>query len=115
MLYELAWAREGEAGEPFVMGLIDVAALKQAGKQAGNEWSYDDRGAGLEGQVAGAARGDSGPVAAGWRGVEHTPIASPTRPFDDPDPAPPEMTPPKAVNGAGSYPYMQAPAVAGRA
>ena len=27
-VYELAWAGEGEAGAPFVMGLIDVDALR---------------------------------------------------------------------------------------
>ncbi|MCX7373873.1 MAG: DNA primase [Alphaproteobacteria bacterium] len=55
-VYELAWAGEGdgETGQPFVMGLIDVAALRSHG--------YDDARSGVETDRSAPGRGDVGPV-----------------------------------------------------
>lgn len=51
-LYELACAGEGEAGTPFVMGLLDVEALR--GQR------YDDERSGPEGERGGVAVGRLG-------------------------------------------------------
>jgi hypothetical protein len=111
MLYELAWAREGEAGEPFVMGLIDIEALK-APSQARNH-GYDDNRAGLEGQRAAPGRGVVGVVSAPGRPPEILAKPSVVRLAvqDDADEA--AQAHPGAANGAGSYTYPQA--MAGRA
>ncbi|WP_082560702.1 CHC2 zinc finger domain-containing protein [Caulobacter sp. Root487D2Y] len=110
-VYELAWAREGEAGEPFVMGLIDIEALK-APSQARNR-EYDDNRAGLEGQRAALGRGAVGVVSAPGRPGEILAKPSVVRLAvqDDADEA--AQAHPGAANGAGSYTYPQA--VAGRA
>jgi DNA primase catalytic core len=110
-VYELAWAREGEAGEPFVMGLIDIEALK-APSQTRNH-GYDDNRAGLEGQRAAPGRGVVGVVSAPGRPPEIPAKPSVVRlaAQDDADEA--AQAHPGAANGAGSYTYPQA--VAGRA
>ena len=110
-VYELAWAREGEAGEPFVMGLIDIEALKAPSHTRNHV--YDDNRAGLEGHRAAPGRGGVGVVSAPGR-----PAEIPAKPNvvrlavqDDADEA--TQAHPGAANGAGSYTYPQA--VAGRA
>lgn len=50
-VYELAWAGEGEAGTPFVMGLIDVDRLRQ---------HYDGQRSGLETDRAAPGRAEVG-------------------------------------------------------
>jgi hypothetical protein len=110
-VYELAWAREGEAGEPFVMGLIDVEALK-APSQARNH-VYDDNRAGLEGHRAAPGRGGVGVMSAPGRPGEILAKPSVVRLAASADDVEPDEAHPGAVNGAGSYSYPQA--VAGRA
>ncbi len=79
VVYELAWDGEGQAGEPFVMGLIDVSDLEQPG----NEWRYDDEPAGAEDQPAGRLRDECGPFAGLSRGAEHGPIPWPDKGLDE--------------------------------
>ena len=95
VVYELAWDGEGQAGEPFVMGLIDVSDLEQPG----NEWRYDDQAAGAEGRSAGRLRPECGPLAGLSRGAEHREIPSPASGLLDPiPPTPPDARP--GLNGA---------------
>ncbi|WP_426000730.1 CHC2 zinc finger domain-containing protein [Caulobacter sp. DWR1-3-2b1] len=110
-VYELAWAREGEGGEPFVMGLIDVEALKAPSQTRNRE--YDDNRAGLEGQRAAPGRGAVGVVSAPGRPPEIPAKPSVVRLAvqDDADEA--DQAHLGVANGAGSYPYPHA--VAGRA
>ena len=58
---ELAWAGEGEAGTPFVMGLLDVERLRQR---------YDGERSGLQGQRSASGRGDVGEVSPPGRSSE---------------------------------------------
>ena len=69
LVYELAWNGEGQEGAPFVMGLIDVAALRA--EQVANTKGYDDDRAGSGGVFAGDVRGDSGWLAGVWRGGDY--------------------------------------------
>jgi hypothetical protein len=110
-VYELAWAREGEAGEPFVMGLIDIEALKAPSHTRNRE--YDDNRAGLEGQRAAPGRGVVGVVSAPGRPPEIPAKPNVVRLATSADDVEPDEAHPGAVNGAGSYTYPQA--VAGRA
>jgi DNA primase len=104
VVYELAWDGEGQAGEPFVMGLIDVSDLEQPG----NEWRYDDEPAGVESVFAGRLRPDSGPLAGLSRGAEHREIPSPAKPLNEPD-AP---TPPNARLGRNGAAVVTVPVAA---
>ena len=110
-VYELAWAREGEAGEPFVMGLIDIEALKAPSHTRNRE--YDDNRAGLEGQRAAPGRGGVGVMSAPGRPGEILAKPNVVRLAASADDVEPDEAHPGAVNGAGSYTYPQA--VAGRA
>ncbi|WP_421738324.1 CHC2 zinc finger domain-containing protein [Caulobacter sp.] len=110
-VYELAWAREGEGGEPFVMGLIDIEALKAPSQTPNHE--YDDNRAGLEGQRAAPGRGVVGVVSAPGRPSEIPAKPSVVRLATPPAELETAQAHPGAANGAGSYPYPQA--VAGRA
>lgn len=60
-VYELAWAGEGEAGAPFVMGLIDVDRLRQ---------HYDGQRSGLEADRAAPGRAEVGGRSAPGRSPE---------------------------------------------
>jgi len=110
-VYELAWAREGEAGEPFVMGLIDIEALKAPSHTRNHE--YDDNRAGLESHRAAPGRGGVGGVSAPGRPPETPAKPSVVRLATSADDVEPGEAHPGAANGAGSYAYPQA--VAGRA
>lgn len=102
--YELAWDGEGQAGEPFVMGLIDIEALGATGAPTR---AYDDKVAGAGGQGAGASRAECGPDAALSRGGEIASIAKPTGALADLPLAAAENPPPGALNGRASYPYLR--------
>jgi len=74
-LYELAYAGEGDAGAPFVMGLIDVEALRL--EHAANKQSYDDNRAGQNGGSAGPGRATVGVWSGPGRPPDHreTPLS----------------------------------------
>jgi DNA primase len=79
-VYELVWAGEGmaegdgdsAAGAPFVMGLIDVAALgsQTIGAQSPPTQSYDDERAGVEASQSPLGQGVVGPVSGVSRDAE---------------------------------------------
>ena len=60
-VYELAWGGEGEAGTPFVMGLLDVDRLRPL---------YDADRSGAKGDQSGASRGMVGGVSPPGRSPE---------------------------------------------
>jgi DNA primase catalytic core len=81
-VYELAWAGEGVDGTAFVMGLIDVEALRaeQSGaEQRANKESYDDDRAGQSAAPAGVSRPLVGPRSGGGRDGEHRETSMPLR------------------------------------
>ncbi|MBA3898088.1 MAG: DNA primase, partial [Sphingomonadaceae bacterium] len=61
-VYELAWSGEGEAGAPFVMGLIDVEALRAR--------DYDGDRSGPEAERSVPGRAEVGPVSPPGRAPE---------------------------------------------
>lgn len=61
-VYELAWGGEGESGTPFVMGLIDVEALRGRG--------YDADRSGSDGDRSAPGRGPVGPRSGDGRGPD---------------------------------------------
>jgi DNA primase len=76
-VYELVWAGEGmaegeEADTPFVMGLIDVAALRSQtnGGQSLHTHGYDDDRAGVNPNQSPLGRGAVGPVSPPCRNPE---------------------------------------------
>jgi DNA-binding transcriptional ArsR family regulator len=68
-LYELAYAGEGAEGGAFVMGLIDVDALRA--EHPANERRYDDDRAGQTAPSAGPGRPLGGPLSGPGRAGEH--------------------------------------------
>ncbi|WP_121886935.1 hypothetical protein [Sphingomonas sp. PP-F2F-G114-C0414] len=99
-VYELAWAGEGEAGAPFVMGLIDVDALR--GQRPAQD-RYDDERSGSDGDRSAPGRGAVGPRSVNGGPLESTKTAGIVRP-PAPCPAPsPETTPSVAGGERRSY------------
>jgi hypothetical protein len=80
-VYELVYDGEGADGAPFLMGLIDTAAL--ATEQATNKESYDEDRSGPEEDQPGSGRPLAGPRSGGGRGAEHREIPSPAKPLDE--------------------------------
>jgi hypothetical protein len=87
-VYELVYDGEGQDGAPFLMGLIDTAALGAeplAAEQAANEMSYDGNRSGREEDRPGSGRPLVGPRSGGGPGAEHggTPLpGKDLQPFD---------------------------------
>lgn len=84
-LYELSFEGAGADGAPFVMGLIDVEALRNDDASVRETCSYDgklaglnDQLAGLKDEFAGSKRGQNGGMAGPWRGVENADSATPS-------------------------------------
>jgi DNA primase catalytic core len=67
-VYELLWDGQGKDGRPFLVGLLDPAALAR---------EYDSEFAGETGGFAGSSRPHCGPVAGGSREVETAPNGPP--------------------------------------
>jgi DNA primase len=85
-VYELVYDGEGADGAPFLMGLIDTAALGAeplAAEQAGNEWRYDEDRSGPGEDRPGSGRPLVGGLSGGGRGAEHREIPSPAKPLDE--------------------------------
>ncbi len=84
-LYELAYEGAGDNGAPFVMGLIDVDALRNKDGTARENHAYDGKFAGvnsnlagLEAELAGSERGHNGGMAGPSRGAETRESATPS-------------------------------------
>ena len=88
-VYELAYTNEGTDGAPFLMGLIDVESLKKSGKSRG----YDEKKAGVNGELAGLSRGEVGPKSGGGRAKKNG-----QKPNDSGDIVPLEPKPPSKGN-----------------
>jgi len=105
-VYELAWAGEGVDGAAFVMGLIDVEALRaeQSGaEQRANKESYDDDRAGQSAAPAGAGRPLVGPRSGGGREGEHCETPMPLRALRGEDVSDAESARRGSVEQAASY------------
>jgi hypothetical protein len=68
-VYELAFDGGGTDGRPYLSGLIDVEALRNACTTEKSRGKSDEV-AGERDELAGQLRGDSGPIAVGSRGEE---------------------------------------------
>ncbi|HSL81963.1 MAG TPA: DNA primase, partial [Thermoanaerobaculia bacterium] len=74
-VYELLYAGQGEGGEAFLPGLLDVEALRH--RYDGEVAGVSAEVAGLEAEVAGPKRGHGGAVAAEWQAAENGASSSP--------------------------------------
>jgi DNA primase len=115
VVYELAWSGEGQEGEPFVMGLIDISDLAAAPGQAlreheANGLGYDDGCAGGEDQFAGRSRPPSGPAAGTSRGAEHRGTPKPDKGLPDLDAPRPKNA---RLGAGGAVPIVTVPVLAG--
>ncbi len=105
-LYELAYAGEGGDGASFVMGLIDVDALRReslGAEQSANEWSYDDTRAGENDASAGAGRASVGGWSAPGRDGEHRGTPMPLKALRGVDANDAENACPGSPETAASY------------
>jgi len=68
-VYELLYAGEGQDGDRFLLGLLDVDKLRQGPAYGANVADFSQRVAASEGQVAGSKRGQDGLKTGGWRGA----------------------------------------------
>lgn len=69
-VYELSYEGEGDDGAAFMMGLIDIEALRNAGTNR-DSCSYDEKLAGVNRELAGSKRLQNGGMTGGWRGAEN--------------------------------------------
>ncbi|MBK9374081.1 MAG: toprim domain-containing protein [Holophagales bacterium] len=76
-VYELLWRGEGKDGRPFLLGLLDTAALVDPIDEEAAPATTTETSRGEEGHLAGGSRPHRGAFAGGSRGEE-----------DEPDPAP---------------------------
>ena len=76
-VYELLWRGEGKDGRPFLLGLLDTAALVDPLDEEASSATTTETSRGQEGHLAGGSRPHRGALAGGARGEE-----------DEPDPAP---------------------------
>ena len=76
-VYELLWRGEGKDGRPFLLGLLDAAALVDPIDEEASPATTTETSRGEEGHLAGGLRPHRGAFAGGSRGEE-----------DEPDPAP---------------------------
>lgn len=114
-LYELAWAGEGGDGASFVMGLIDVEALRReslGGEHAANERRYDDNRAGQNALSAGPNRAPVGGRSGPGRPLEHCETSLPLMALRDADHDDADNARPGAADHGVSYTngrsYLQA-------
>jgi DNA primase catalytic core len=98
-VYELAYAGEGAAGDPFVMGLIDTDSLRKKGEPR----AYDPNKPGVNGNLSGASRpqvaGVSGPETTRTKGEDAITATA----AEAETSATPENTYKGRANGAASY------------
>ena len=110
-VYELVYDGEGVDGAPFLMGLIDTAALGAeplAAEQAANEMSYDGNRSGPGEDRPGSGRPSVGPWSGGGRGAEHPQTPWSDKALDEAE-APP---PPNARLGMNGTPVVTVPVAA---
>ena len=78
-VYELVYDGEGSDGDAFLMGLIDVDALRNDDGTSGAPCGYDGKLAGVDPDMAGSKRPQNGAMAGAWRGRTSCENASPDR------------------------------------
>ena len=83
--YELFYDGEGDSGQGFMMGLVDVDALENLPRQSNSPLnpSYDANGSGLNETQSGSGRGAVGTQSGGCRGEEMTFEALPVQGYKE--------------------------------
>ena len=76
-VYELLWRGEGKDGRPFLLGLLDTAALVDPIDEEASSATTTETSRGEEGNLAGGLRPHRGAFAGGSRGEEDEPDAAP--------------------------------------
>ena len=76
-VYELLWRGEGKDGRPFLLGLLDTAALVDPLDEEVSSAATTETSRGEEGHLAGGSRPHRGAFAGGSRGEEDDPDAAP--------------------------------------
>jgi hypothetical protein len=105
-VYELVYDGQGSDGDAFVMGLIDVDALRNDDGTPGAPCGYDGKLAGVDPNLAGSKRPQNGAMAGTWRAGTSGENASsdkasqPAEPKTTPDARPGVSKPPSSyTNG----------------
>jgi len=108
-VYELVYDGEGSDGDAFLMGLIDVDALRNDDGTSGAPCGYDGKLAGVDPDMAGSKRPQNGAMAGGWRAGTSGEDASsdaasqPAEPKTTPEARPGASKPPSSyLNGGRS-------------
>ncbi len=78
-VYELLWRGEGKDGRPFLLGLLDTAALVDPIDEEASPATTTETSRGEEGHLAGGSRPHRGAFAGGSRGEEDEPDAAPRK------------------------------------
>ncbi|MBK9373268.1 MAG: toprim domain-containing protein [Holophagales bacterium] len=76
-VYELLWRGEGKDGRPFLLGLLDTAALVDPIDEEASPATTTETSRGEEGNLAGGSRPHRGAFAGGSRGEEDEPESAP--------------------------------------
>ncbi len=76
-VYELLWRGEGKDGRPFLLGLLDTAALVDPIDEEASSATTTETSRGEEADLAGGSRPHRGAFAGGSRGEEDEPGAAP--------------------------------------
>jgi DNA primase len=87
-VYELAYEGEGDAGDAFMMGLIDVATLRELenGARTNDHFcGYDEKKSGVKADLSGSSRGQVGPMSGGSRPGDFTNYPIPSAAYPDTD------------------------------
>jgi DNA primase catalytic core len=93
-VYELAYEGEGDDGAAFMMGLIDIEALRnnagpvREGAQTKTEResrAYDEKKSGVKGELSGSSRPPVGPMSGESRGGDFANNAYPSAAYPDTD------------------------------
>lgn len=84
-VYELSYEGEGDDGEAFLMGLIDIDSLRNGAETKDENCDYDENLAGVPAGLAGSKRPQNGGMAGPWRPDEtaNLPVASVAYPDTD--------------------------------
>jgi DNA primase catalytic core len=78
-VYELLWRGEGKDGRPFLLGLLDTAALVDPIDEDASSATTTETSRGEEGHLAGGSRPHRGAFAGGSRGEEDEPDLAPRK------------------------------------
>lgn len=113
--YELLYQGGGEDSQPFLMGLIDTAKLRQQAKKTHNHNSTVSSWRGDQVRLAGSWRGHDGPMVGGWQDKESAGNTINTVSKQDPEEKAGKSTSKEKSNGASYRSDNPSPALAAKA